>query len=176
MKKPLKIVLSAALVAVITLISGCGSNVEEIDVIEKSLSYKKNSNQATVYTPMSERPNYALKEGATVAEMREMAVKAMYDEISFLWTPLKSFTYTKTGAGADNVYYFGSDTVFAGMPYTSAGLSLFHMLDYYDPSNGVLYGLNGDANVLIGNNCAPSVNWGLAAVCTNISASDTGSI
>ncbi len=176
MKKTIKTVFSAFLVALITFISGCGST-NEVDVLEKRLSYKRNSNQAAVYTPMSERPNYALKEGASVEEMREMAVKVMYDELSFLWTPLESFTYTKTGAGEKNVYYFGSDTVFAGMPYTSAGLSLFHMLDLYDPSNGVLYGLNGgDANILIGNNCAPSVNWGLSAVCTNISASDTGSM
>lgn len=155
--------------------SGCGE--EEVDVYEEKLSYTKNANQAWVFEPMSETPCYKLEEGASVEEMRQMAVKAMYDEISFRWTPLESFSYKKTGAGENAIYYFGSDTVFAGMPYTSAGLSLFHMLDYYDPETGVLYGLNGgDANMLIGNNCAPSVNWGLAAVCQNIKASDTGSM
>ena len=181
MKNKMKSIMAVLLVLTALLLTACGggnsSSDDEIDVYEAALNYEKNSNQAVVYTPLSERPNYALEEGASIEEMRDMAVKVMYDELSFLWTPLTSFTYTKTGAGADGVYYFGSDTVFAGMPYTNAGGSLFHMLDYYDYKNGVIFGLEGkDANEVIGNNCAPAVNWGLAAVCTNISASDTGSM
>ena len=127
-----------------------------------------------IQNPMTEAPCYALEEGASTNEMREMAIKAMYDELTFKWTPSERFTYRKTGSNADKEYVFEQDTVYAGLPYTTAAAGLFQWLAHCNLQDSVFkvpetFGVE----TKLGNSCSSSVSWGIAAVCPSIGTADS---
>ena len=119
--------------------------------------------------PMKQWPNYELKEGATIEEMRQTAIRAMADELSFEWTPETSFTYQKTGACSNKIFAFNKGTLYVGLPYTTGGTGIFPWLQYYNNETGEFSrGPEPEFYSTLGNSCAACVNWGLSAVCSSI--------
>jgi len=114
-------------------------------------------------------PDYALKAGATTDEIRQMAIRAMHDELAFQWTPETNILYTKeAGAAKGKAFSFSSGTTYAGLPYTTAGQGLLHWLQYYDFETGVVSGITSANCASFGNSCAASVMWGWSAVASSI--------
>ena len=77
---------------------GSGNYDDEIDLAVTPYKYTPDTVQALTEGHMTERPSYALAEGAGVEEQRKMAIQAMWDELTFKWTTTKGFTYQKSGA------------------------------------------------------------------------------
>lgn len=150
---------------------------DEVDVIEAAQVYEHNKKlEEKVPDHFTERPVYALSENATEDEVRQMVIQAMYNQITFPWTPEQDFAYTKT-IGVSRSYDYKTYTPYAGNPYSSAALSMFHALEYYDYSNGILHGFDWNhISDLFGNSCAAAVNWALAAVCPNFNAVSSSSL
>ena len=118
---------------------------------------------------MTEIPDYELQPGASVEEMRQMAVKAMRDELNVKWMPAKAFHYQKTGSVGGQTFQYILNRVYAGLPYSNGSGGLMQFLTYYNFETGVVDGLDfSDVNSVIGNTCAESVMWGWNAVCSTV--------
>lgn len=154
---------------------GSGNYDDEIDLAVTPYKYTPDSVQALTEGHMTERPSYALAEGAGVEEQRKMAIQAMWDELTFKWTTTKGFTYQKSGAAEGKIFEFTPQVKYAGVPYTNAALGIFHALEFYDYSNGLFYGAEvmTSMNSEFGNSCAACVNWAEAAVCPGMCAVNT---
>ncbi len=110
-------------------------------------------------------PRYALTEASTPAEVREMAARAMHNELMIPWTPNQTLRYHKEGYCSNKEYVFEENCRYVGLPYSDAGGSLIQFLQYLDPKTGCITLPDPDnANRLIGNMCGESVLWALAAV------------
>ncbi len=124
-----------------------------------------------ISVPVSDKfpPDYTLPAGADPALIREMAVRAMDNELSVPWTPAETYRYRKEGYCTYKEYVFEKDTLYGGIPYSDAGYSLFQFLRFYDPETGVVT-LPDKENVnhTIGCMCGESVMWALASVCPEI--------
>lgn len=166
--KFMKKILLAVLAFLMLMTTACGG---EVDVIEAAKNYKHDKKlDASVPDHFTERPVYALPENATEDEARQMIIKAMEDQISFPWTPEQTFSYTKV-VGTDKQYIYFSGNGYAGLPYSSAASSMFHALEYYDYSTGVLHGFDWkQIGSYFGNSCAAAVNWAVCAVCPRVNA------
>lgn len=148
---------------------------DEIDMSHYLPEYTFAGNENSLKSHLTEAPVYALKEGASVDEMRAMAVKVLYDMITFQWTPDNDFKYMKVTNGNDRDFLFQKNIVYGGMPYSDGGRCLFNMLEYYDYKTGVMVGMKEltNPNHLLGNSCAGQVNQANAAVCANLLATST---
>ena len=184
MKRTLKTAGALTLAMFILFGTACGGvtpesnepEVQEINLDATVPAYEEAKVQAKPTTGLKERPNYALEEGADTLEQRMMILKAMEDQLTFRWAPVDTFTYQKSGAAAGKDFVFEPHTLYAGLPYSNAGLGLLHALEYYDFETGLLYDMKevkGNANMKLGNSCAAAVNWALASVCPNMIASTT---
>ncbi len=118
---------------------------------------------------LTERPNYVLNAGATPDEMRATAVKAMLDELSVTWYPVRQAQY-KYGSSisGEKTFNLYPTRTYAGVPYSSSYTSLFHFLEYYDMETGRL-DVPADElyTTLIGNDCAGSILWAYASCCAS---------
>ncbi|MBP5289252.1 MAG: hypothetical protein J6Z79_05195 [Clostridia bacterium] len=118
------------------------------------------------------KPVYTFDHDPTPEEMRAMAIRAMHDMVSVQWFPKETVRYRKQGAVSNKQFEFLAEKYYMGLPYTSAGMGLFQFLAFYDEKTGCLNFTDQDRfNLTIGNSCASSVGWGLAAVCSSISGS-----
>ena len=168
----MKKIISVLLVLAMVLMAGCGgagSTEAPTEPVETTPAYTPNPAQATVNNPMTEIPNYSLPEGASVAEMRAMAVQAMHDSLTVKWTPIQNFSYKKAGSGDSYNYQFSASSVYGGILYAEGGAGLMQWMEGMDLSNGVLYDVNfANIGKLQGSSCSAACCWGLAAVCPNL--------
>ena len=168
--------LLLALLLALTALTGCtggetttteASTTEEETEVEET-KYVPNAHQAVIQNPVKERPVYTLKEGATIEEMRQTALRAFKDNLTYAWTPVTTFTYEKEGSVARE-YVFSPNIAYAGVPYSQGCNSMLAILDYYDFDNGVVYGCDfSDTNKWYGASCSASASWGICAVCTSV--------
>ena len=122
-----------------------------------------------VLHPMEKMPDYSLPEGASIDQMRQMAVQAMRDELTIPWMPAEGFTYQKEGTGAGKEFKFPANRVYGGLPYTNGASGLIQFLQSYNFKTGILSGIDfKNINTTYGNTCAESVMWGWAAVCPSV--------
>ncbi|MBP5288244.1 MAG: hypothetical protein J6Z79_00035, partial [Clostridia bacterium] len=125
-------------------------------------------NGKRVADPMK-TPLYTFDHTPTVDEMRAMAVRAMRDELSVQWYTPTTISFNKASGAAVGQKTYTADKVYAGLPYTSAGIGIFQFLDYYNARSGeLLYTDSETFNETIGNTCASSAAWGLFSVCTSL--------
>ena len=126
-----------------------------------------------------ELPSYALRENASPDQLRAMAVKAMRDMLTVKWTPSQAFKYYKmSGTAQDMSINFEKGKLYAGLPYTAAGTSLFHFFEYYDPKTGVLNAKtfqSGSLDEILGNSAASCIFWSWSSVCASVSGQSTSS-
>ncbi|MBP5288276.1 MAG: hypothetical protein J6Z79_00195 [Clostridia bacterium] len=131
-------------------------------------SAKAFAGQFRVPEPAS-TPLYTFDHTPDVDEMRAMAVKAMRDELSAQWYTPATVSFTKTSGAVTGQKTYEAGKVFAGLPYTSAGIGLYQFLQYYNDRTGRLLYTDSDTfNETIGNTCASSAAWGLFSVCTSL--------
>ena len=117
---------------------------------------------------LTEMPSYVLSEGATADEMRQTAIRAMRDGLSFPWYPEETIKYFKAGPGSGEAYEFDSDQIYCGLPYTLGDSSLLHWLQYYDFESGRFENSEiSNINNKLGNACATSIMWAWNAVCND---------
>lgn len=191
MKKLLSILMSLLMFATV-LLSGCGEPAEtvpettpaetaiteaptETEDSEPTLAeydYVQNKNIAEIKNPYTEWPDYSLKEGASIDEMRQMAVKVMRDELSIPWTPNEPFSYNKA-VGLTKTYEFQAKVPYAGLPYTTGGTGLLQWLEYYDMRNGVVFSLPTEIDKYLGNSCASACAWAVATVAPSLMSLST---
>ncbi len=152
----------AFLLSIILIISLCGCSDKKSSESEKQPKILKGR--------ITEIPDYSLNENATADDMRQMAVKAMRDELSVQWYPEIDFKYMKMGTCADKIYKFSSKKIYCGLPYTNGDSSLLHWLSFYDFKTGMLDKsiMTSDFYRSFGNACATSAMWAWNAVCTDI--------
>ena len=130
--------------------------------------------QANIYlygkdipSPM-QTPDYTFSGTPTTDELRDTAVRAMRDMLTVPWFTPDLIRYSKTGAAAGE-YTFSRKTIYAGLPYASAGKGIFQFLQYYDPQNGRLTFTDyANFNSVIGNTCGSSVAWALQTVSVSV--------
>lgn len=158
--KRFTVALAALLVG--TMLCSCGGKTAEP---ENTTEESEEELGFVLEGHMAEMPNYALKAGATTDEIRAMAVKAMYDELSIEWYSKDGFEYSKTGVAEGRVFSYPALSAFAGVPYANGSSGLFHWLLFYDMRTGELKPFDTDLLVdTLGNTCYAGVTWGWAAV------------
>ncbi len=172
--------ITAILLAVVFLLPAllsCGTGLtEETKTAEpagtataaetKEAETKEAGPGRSVQSPLAERPNYVLHEGATADEMRQMAIKAVRDGLSFCWYPEKEveYSYTSPNNGTTVSFHLYPQRTYAGVPYSSSYTGLFQMLEYYDFETGMISVPTPDLfTTLVGNDCAGRLLWGIAA-------------
>ena len=94
-------------------------------------------------------------------ELRQICVDFMRLQLTFEWTPSKSFNYT-LATKKSLAFYRGN--VYGGLPYRSfdANGNIYTVMEFYDPETGVLdpgKRLGNDFAGIIGNDCASSPFW-----------------
>ena len=146
--------------------TGAPATAAETKTAEETAGQTETGAVRSVSKPMAERPNYALREGATPDEMRETAIRAQHDEVTVLWYTDTDIIYGKSGAGEGKTFQYTPYETYGGLPYTNGAVSLFHWLEYYDFETGRMVDLpSGEAlNATLGNSCAASVMWGWSSV------------
>lgn len=171
--RAIKKLLSVFLIIATCFLTACSSKGNSATINEIALE----NDSMTVDSPMVEKPNYTFDHKPTIDEMRQMAVKAMRDELSVQWFTEETFTYNKGGAASDKTYIFKEGIRYAGLPYTDVNTSLFGFLEYYDQNSGRLdiesirssyADLGAGVNATIGNTCTGSTCWALLSVCNSI--------
>ena len=119
-------------------------------------------------------PSYVLSEDATPEEIRQMAVKAMRDELTVPWYLSEPLNYRKSRAGGDYIFRLKSTEAYGGLPYTNGHTGLLHWLQYYNFDTGEISGFSDlDFVMNMGNSCSSSVIWGWQTVCTSTSCYGT---
>ena len=162
--------LIALLLAAVTLALTACSGGELLETAETATQaaqteVTETEEKYSVWSPMSELPNYVLSAGASTDEIRAMAVKAMRDELTVQWYVDKGFSYYNANGTEMTV---NAGEVYAGLPYTQSGSGLLQWLQYYDPETGNMPGLDASVQGTLGNSCAASVMWGWSSVVSSI--------
>lgn len=140
---------------------GCGQKDQPADEIEE----KNYESEKILFDCFTEIPDYSLNEGASTQEIRDMAVKAMNDELTVPWFTARDFTYGKSVNKNSEIFEFKATENYKGLPYTGAGVGLLHWLQFYDFNSGLLTGIDlSQVGDKLGNSCASSVYWGWSAV------------
>ncbi len=129
-------------------------------------------------------PDYTFDHEPSIAEMREMTVRAMRDMLSVPWHTPSGYIYRKTGAVAYKTFEFDKDVCYLGLPYTNAQRTLFGFLLYQDPETGAILEddiledyekeqgekaeLGASVNRVIGNTYTGSTGWAMCAVSSSV--------
>ncbi|MBP5289464.1 MAG: hypothetical protein J6Z79_06315, partial [Clostridia bacterium] len=112
------------------------------------------------------------------ADLRQIVLDYYALQASVPWMTRDAFTYVYTGSATKDM---AANTIYCGMPYSSAAVGLYKFLDYYDEDTGVLNNVwgnnlgnsNASSNVGLGNHCASSIYWAWARISTTISFDQT---
>ena len=134
-----------------------------------------------------------------LAYRRDMVEQAMREQSAILWTPEKTFTYSRRHSSRgvlvddqetpEEVTTFYAGTVYQGIPYTHGSGSYYSFLSFAtDQSEDGVYTLTGltdqlltgsagnrqDRHARIGNDCADQLFWAWARISPSIRFSYTG--
>ena len=133
-----------------------------------SMEKTAEKNLSPVKGHLKQAPVYALPEDATEDEVRAMAVKVMYDSLTFPWAPDKTAELIYPQGDKVRRNTFTPDGCYGGMPYCGAHMGIHQALEYYDFSTGRMRGLDYEnISPMFGNTCASSATWALASVVRN---------
>ena len=114
---------------------------------------------------LDKAPVYTLPLDATEDEARAMAVKVMYDSLTFPWAPDKTAELTYPQGEKVRRNTFSPEGCYGGMPYCGAHMGILQALEYYDFSDGRMRGLDYEnISPMFGNTCASAATWALASV------------
>jgi len=100
----------------------------------------------------------------STAELRQLCLDFFKIQLSFAWTPNKSFSYERT---IGNKVSRNVGTVYGGIPYVhSTSQSLYSFLTFYDEATGVLDVASAGASPhnALGNQCSGGSFWGWARI------------
>ena len=167
MKKAVAIIL---LLCMVFALPGCGK--EQAAAPEQTQT--EESNQLYYYdykvsNPMP-YPDYTFDHEPTTDELRQMAVKAMYDMLTIEWCTPHFLMYNKIGSASGKTYTHAPGVTYAGLPYTNGDSAIWNWYEYYNTETGVLE-FPGDGYALndtLGNTCTGSIMWGWATVCDSL--------
>ena len=115
-------------------------------------------------------PDYTYDNAPTAEQMRETAVRAVRDLLTFQWCTANTIEYTKVIAGKNRSFKHEPGISYGGLPYTQAGSGLFQFLEYYDSKTGVFSydGTGEDMKNQLGSACADSLLWSVTTVCNSV--------
>ena len=125
----------------------------------------------SVPKPMA-RPDYTFDHTPTTDELRQMAVKAMLDQLNVQFTVGKFTYYQKSSGSISNKFFsYVPEVYYAGMPYTVGSSGLVQWMEFYDTETGrfAFPGTGEELDMTLGNSCAACVGSSWYAVCTSIS-------
>lgn len=126
--------------------------------------------EPVVPEPMGAMPVYSFDHEPTTDELRQMAVQAMRDMLTVQFAVDRFYRYTKAETVGEKFYTYVPQNVYCGLPYTDAGVTLFHFYEYYDQTTGQ-FSLDGEDQLIdtrIGNSCAGVVCSAIATVSPTI--------
>lgn len=144
----MKRILAFILIAVTLLsLAGCGHKVTD---------------------PM-EYPDYTFESTPDTTQLRETAVKAMYDILTIQWYIENDIEYIHNPN--KRAIAFEKNKTYAGVLYTKASTGLFQFFEYYNQDTGCLeyYKSADDLKLELGSACADTVLWAWSTVCNSIS-------
>lgn len=119
-----------------------------------------------------EYPDYTFQHDPTPEELRQMAVKAMLDQLSVQFSVGKFMYYKKSSGSVSNKFFsYVPEVIYAGMPYTIGSSGLVQWMEFYDAETGrfTFNGTGEELDKTLGNSCAACVGSSWYAVCTSIS-------
>ena len=163
----------AVLLLISLLLTACGQgSVLPVDTGEETVSVTAEEKRVgvTVLEPFDRSELDALPTVTSYMseeELRRIVVEYYRMQGTIPWTPDKDTHFFITATDKDN--RVSADSVYCGLPYTSAGTSLYTFLDYYDGETGIFsnpYGSNMGS--VFGDNCSTSVYWAWARVSSRI--------
>ena len=122
-----------------------------------------------VQTPI-EYPDYTFASAPDTMQLRQTAVLAMRNILTFQWSPGSDISYYNT-AGRDKQFNYLPRTTYGGMLYSGAGSGLFQFLEFYDFETGLLNypGDTYDLKTDLGSGCADALLWSWNTVCNSFS-------
>lgn len=166
-----RVVVLILLVGFCLSICGCSSKQQA----QQTQSTEPTEPVVTFLVPdPMEYPNYTFEGTPTTDELRQMAVKAMLDQLSVQFSVGKFTYYKKSGGAVTNKFFsYVPEVIYAGMPYTVGGSGLVQWMEYYDVETGrfTFNGTGEELDQTLGNSCANCVGSSWYAVCTSISGS-----
>ena len=121
-----------------------------------------------------EYPDYTFDHTPTTDELRQMAVKAMLDQLSVQFSVGRFTYYQKSSGSVSNKFFsYVPEVIYAGMPYTIGSSGLVQWMEYYDTETGrfTFNGTGEELDKTLGNSCAACVGSSWYAVCTSIGGS-----
>lgn len=102
------------------------------------------------------------RQGMSADQLRQICLDYFRLQLTFQWTPAKNLNYIVTTGGTS--VSLSAGTVYAGIPYISESRpgSLYSLMQYYDPTTGILTPVSTGQNflMLIGQHCAGGATWG----------------
>ncbi len=115
-------------------------------------------------------PDYTFDSIPDTTQLRQTAVRAVRDLLTFQWCTENPIQYTKIIAGKSRSFKHEPGITYGGLPYTQAGSGLFQFLEYYDAKTGILT-YNGTGEEMkndLGSACADSLLWAITTVCNSL--------
>lgn len=126
-------------------------------------------NYFTVHEDLAALP--IASEDMSVDELRSLCVDFARLQGTFLWRPSREINYYNWNAGDIRLVDF---RLYGGLPYSSAGSTIYAFLDFYDRESGVMTPpISGDFNSQLGNNCSMAAFWSWSRVSNGLSFSAT---
>ena len=114
-------------------------------------------------------PDYTFEGTPDTTQLRETAVKAMYDILTIQWYIENDIEYIHNPK--KRAIAFEKNKTYAGVLYTKASTGLFQFFEYYNQDTGCLeyYGTADELKLELGSACADTLLWAWSTVCNSVS-------
>ena len=167
-----KIVIWLILSALLFGLFGCAQPQTNSAETTETQPVKQEEIVSYIVPDPMEYPDYSFDHEPTPEELRQMAVKAMLDQLSVQFSVGKFMYYKKSSGSVSNKFFsYVPEVTYAGMPYTVGSSGLVQWMEYYDTETGrfTFNGTGEELDMTLGNSCAACVGSSWYAVCTSIS-------
>ena len=164
-----KIAVWAVLAALVLGLCGCKQEQPQVTQETKPIQMEQPVDYF-VPDPM-EYPDYTFDHTPSPEELRQMAVKAMLDQLSVQFSVGKFMYYKKASGSVSNKFFsYVPEVTYAGMPYTNGSSGLVQWMEFYDTETGrfVFNGTGEELDSTLGNSCAACIGSAWYTVCTSI--------
>ena len=160
-------------VALSVSLCACGQGEKAaVETTEVQLEKKMYETEVIAVPDPMEYPDYTFEGTPTTDQLRQMAVKAMLDQLNVQFTVGKFTYYQKSSGSISNKFFsYVPEVYYAGMPYTVGSSGLVQWMEFYDTETGrfAFPGTGEELDKTVGNSCAACVGSSWYAVCTSIS-------
>lgn len=166
-----RLIVWVTLVCLAVGLCGCKQETPPKTTVESRPVTLEETVDFLVPDPM-EYPDYTFDHTPTTDELRQMAVKAMLDQLSVQFSVGRFTYYQKSSGSVSNKFFsYVPEVIYAGMPYTIGSSGLVQWMEYYDTETGrfTFKGTGEELDKTLGNSCAACVGSSWYAVCTSIS-------